>query len=169
LTDDVFLRDVTDEDLPILFEQQLDPEATRMAAFPARDREAFNTHWTKILADDGLVKKTIMAGGEVAGNMGSWVHDGKRQVGYWIGKSFWGRGIATRALAAFIDIVADRPLHAYVAKHNLGSVRVLEKCGFRLVWEGEGLPFEGRPVQEYLFELHAPSVPFDAEDSAATP
>ncbi|MFN8426694.1 MAG: GNAT family N-acetyltransferase [Anaerolineales bacterium] len=30
-----------------------------------------------------------------AGSIGSWDMEGKREVGYWIGKEFWGKGIAT--------------------------------------------------------------------------
>ena len=44
LTDSVLLRDVEEDDLPVFFEHQLDPEATRMAAFSARDRKAFLAH-----------------------------------------------------------------------------------------------------------------------------
>jgi RimJ/RimL family protein N-acetyltransferase len=51
-------------------------------------------------------------------------------VGYWVGREFWGRGIATRALAAFLDEVSERPIYAGVADTNLASIRVLEKCGF---------------------------------------
>jgi RimJ/RimL family protein N-acetyltransferase len=126
----VELRDLQGDDLPILFEQQLDPEATAMAAFPARDRETFMAHWTKILADPSVVVRTVVADGDVAGNVVCWKHDGERDVGYWIGKAFWGRGIATRALSAFLREVKERPLHAHVARHNVASRRVLAKCGF---------------------------------------
>ena len=52
------------------------------------------------------------------------------EIGYWLGEPFWGRGIATRALAEFLQVVTERPLRAHVAMHNIGSMRVLEKCGF---------------------------------------
>ncbi len=150
------LRDVVEADIPILFEHQRDPEATRMAAFPARDREAFTAHWQKILADDELTKKTIVFGGQVAGNIGIFERDGKRLVGYWIGREFWGQGLATRALAELLAEFAERPLHAYVATSNLGSIRVLEKCGFTLV--GHETEFDerlGEEIEEALFVLHA--------------
>jgi RimJ/RimL family protein N-acetyltransferase len=125
------LRDVAETDVPIFFEHQLDPEATRMADFPARDAEAFNAHWERILRDDTLTKKTIVYEGQVAGNVVSWVdQDGKRLVGYWVGKEFWGKGLATKALGELLEEVTVRPLYAYVAKTNVGSIRVLEKCGF---------------------------------------
>lgn len=69
----------------------------------------------------------------VAGNIGSWVQDGKREVGYWLGQAFWGRGIATATLAAFLHLVTERPLYAWVAAHNSASLRVLKKCGFHVI------------------------------------
>ncbi|MDQ3862658.1 MAG: GNAT family N-acetyltransferase [Actinomycetota bacterium] len=86
LAGNVLLRGVEQADLPVFFEQQLDPEATRMAGFPARDRESFMAHWNKILGDESVVKKTILFEGEVAGNIVSFVHSGEREVGYWIGR-----------------------------------------------------------------------------------
>jgi RimJ/RimL family protein N-acetyltransferase len=130
---EVRLRNIEPSDLSIFYEQQLDADATRMAAFPARDRASFDAHWeTNILGNPDAITQTILVDGEVAGNIGSWRQDGVRLVGYWIGKEYWGKGVATRALAAFLNLVTDRPIHADVAKHNVGSIRVLEKCGFSL-------------------------------------
>ena len=126
----VVLREVVDADLPIFFAHQRDPESTRMAAFPARDHDAFFAHWAKIRRDPANIIKTIVFEGEVAGNIGSWPAGDKRLLAYWIGREFWGRGIATAALAAFILEVKHRPLHAFVVKHNIGSIRVLQKSGF---------------------------------------
>ena len=135
---EVRLRNIEPNDLPIFYEQQLDPDAARMAEFPARDRASFDAHWeTNILGNPDAITQTILFDGEVAGNIGSWPQDGLRLVGYWIGKEYWGKGVATRALAAFLRLVTDRPLHAHVAKHNVGSIRVLEKCGFGLEQTGE--------------------------------
>src|SRR5215210_9459270 len=116
MSNEVRLRNVEPNDLPIFYEQQLDADATRMAAFPPRDRAAFDAHWaTKILGNPAAVKQTILVDGQVAGNIGSWPQDGVRLVGYWIGKEHWGKGVATRALAAFLHLVTERPLHAHVA------------------------------------------------------
>ena len=71
-----------------------------MVAFRSRDRAAFDQHWAKLLADDSLLKKTVIVDGEVAGNIGSWTAEGKREVGCWIDHAFWGRGVATEALSA---------------------------------------------------------------------
>jgi len=126
------LRNVEADDLPLFFEHQRDPIAVAMVAFRSRDRAAFDQHWAKLLADDSLLKKTVIVDGEVAGNIGSWTAEGKREVGYWIDRAFWGRGVATEALSAFLCLEQTRPLHAGVAKHNVASIRVLQKCGFKL-------------------------------------
>jgi hypothetical protein len=47
----VTLREVTQEDLPIFFELLVDADATRMAAFPSRDRDAFMAHWARIMSN----------------------------------------------------------------------------------------------------------------------
>src|SRR4051794_4054931 len=130
----IVLRDVTDADLPIFFAQQLDHEATTMAAFPARDHDAFMEHWRlRVLGEPTAAVQTIEADGQVAGNVVSWADGERRLIGYWLGKEFWGRGIATAALAAFLEQLATRPLYAHVAHANHGSIRVLEKCGFKRV------------------------------------
>ena len=131
MSSEVRLRKVEPADLPVFYQHQLDADATRMAGFAPRDRAAFDAHWaTNILGNPSAITRTILVGDLVAGNIGSWLQGGDRLVGYWIGKEHWGKGVATRALAAFLHVVTERPLHAHVASHNLGSIRVLEKCGF---------------------------------------
>jgi RimJ/RimL family protein N-acetyltransferase len=128
---EVTIRAVREDDLPILFEHQRDPEATAMAAFPPRDRKAFMAHWRKILSDPACIARTIELDGAVAGNIGSFEFKGHREVGYWIDRTLWGRGVATRALERFLrEAETGRPLFAGVIPHNVGSIRVLEKCGF---------------------------------------
>jgi RimJ/RimL family protein N-acetyltransferase len=154
MTNHMQLRDVLEADLPIFFEQQMDPEATEMAAFASRNREAFMAHWTRIMADDSIVIKTILFHGSVAGNIVCFDQLGEREVGYWLGKEYWGKGIATQALAEFLKAVDTRPLYAHVAKHNAASRRVLEKCGFTI--SGEDSFFSqmlGKNVEEYILML----------------
>jgi RimJ/RimL family protein N-acetyltransferase len=125
---------VIESDLPIFFEHQRDPEGARMAAFTPRNREAFVAHWTtKVLGAETGIVKTVLVDGKVAGNVMSFEHAGRREVGYWIGREFWGRGVATAALKRFLDYDRTRPLYAGVVTHNVGSIRVLEKCGFSKV------------------------------------
>jgi RimJ/RimL family protein N-acetyltransferase len=146
---EVVLRDVVADDVPVLFEHQRDPEAAAMAAFRSRDREAHSAHWEKILADEAVVAKAIVADGVLVGSVVTWPNGPDREVGYWIDRAHWGRGIATAALSGFLELVTQRPLTAYVAAHNKGSIRVLEKCGFVPAGEPvtgedgvEGIPME---------------------------
>lgn len=129
------IRPVTEDDFRILFDQQNDPAANAMAAFAARDWVAFQSHWQKILADPTVVARAILDNGRVAGNVGVWGPPEERLVGYWIGREYWGKGIGTRGLTLVLDELAERPLFAHVAKTNVGSVRVLEKCGFTVIRE----------------------------------
>lgn len=153
-TSDIRLRDVIEGDLPIFFEHQREPDANQMAAFPPRARDAFMTHWAKILGDDSVTIKAILFSGQVAGNIVSWERDRKRLVGYWIGKDYWGKGVASKALAIFLGLVKARPLYAHVTKDNIASIRVLEKCGFTICANETGTidaPSDG--IEELVFKL----------------
>ena len=126
MTSDVLLRDVNDGDLPIFFEQQQDPAANRMAAFTAKDpadRAAFTAKWAKILGDESITKRTILFGGQVAGSVSTFVApwSGKLEVTYWIGRSYWGKGIATGALKAFLTVDPSRALHARQSAPGAGG------------------------------------------------
>lgn len=152
----VRLRPVYEQDLPILFEYQNDPEANAMAAFPARDLLAFQEHWRKIFQDESVVAMSIVVDDCVVGNVGCWSQDKKRMIGYWIGKKFWGKGIASEMLSQFLKIVLDRPLFASVAKHNVASSRVLEKCGFLLCSEAtDTLKNSHDGIEEMFYVLDA--------------
>jgi len=137
VADTVTLRPVEAADLPIFFEHQRDPAGIAMAGVGGRDRAAFDEHWANILADDAGRIRTIVAGGEVVGYVLSFERDGRREVGYWIGRDHWGRGVATAALMAFLGEDEARPLYAGVLPANAGSLRVLEKCGFAVVGEDD--------------------------------
>lgn len=126
----VVLREVSEQDVQTFYENQLDSEAIRIAAFPARGRETHFSHWRKTLTDKTVCARTVLFEGDIAGYVVSWPENDERKVGYWIGRGFWGKGIATNALSQFLRIDPTRPILGYVIKDNLGSIRVLEKCGF---------------------------------------
>lgn len=155
MASELTLREVQEGDLPIFFEQQLDPEASRMAAFPSRAREAFMAHWTKSMAEKTSVLKTIIFDGQVAGNIVYWEQSGECKIGYWVGKEYWGKGIASAALSQFLGLVKVRPLYARVAKHNIASVRVLEKCGFTVSGEDKFCEADGNEGEEFVMRLGA--------------
>lgn len=156
----VQLRDVEADDLPLFFEHQRDPIAVALVGFRSRDRAAFDEHWAKLLANEACLKKTIVVASAVsadssskqvvAGNIGSWTSDGKREIGYWLDRALWGRGIATEAVSAFLGVERTRPLYAGVATHNAASIRVLQKCGFTLLGPEEAAPGEAEPSHVLL-------------------
>lgn len=158
MEDQLLLREVVPDDLPIFFEHQLDPEANTMAAFTSKDpsdRDAFMAHWHKILSDVTTINQTILFNGQVAGSVSSYEDEGKPEVTYWLGKEYWGKGIATRALKEFLaHHNPARPIYARTAKDNLGSRRVLEKCGFKIIAASKGFAnARGQEIDELLLEL----------------
>jgi RimJ/RimL family protein N-acetyltransferase len=166
MTTNLFLRDVVEDDLPIFFEHESDPDAVYMAAFTAKDptdREAFTAHWSRILADPTVIIKSIVCDGQVVGHVLSFEESSKPEVSYWIGQAHWGQGIATWALSAFLaQVDTRRPMRARVAKDSLGSIRVLGKCGFMVAGEARGLAnARGAEIDELVFELAA-----DASDGS---
>lgn len=56
------------------------------------------------------------------------------EIGYWLAEPFWGKGIATGAVAAIVPLAFEYfdiiRLQAGVFASNPASMRVLEKCGF---------------------------------------
>ena len=147
------LREVTDEDVDIFFEHQRDPDSNAMAAVAAREYDAHVAHWAKNRSHETTVLRTIDVAGEVAGHAVSWIgDDGRRLVGYWLDRDFWGRGIASAALRQLIDEIQERPLFAHVAQHNRASQRVLEKSGFEVASEGSILVAD-EEILEFVYKL----------------
>ena len=133
---DVTLRPVEDADLDALFEFMRDPESVWMAAFTAEnpdDRAAFDVHWRKIRANPETTNRVIVADGRVVGSIAAFVMEGDTEITYWLDRSVWGQGVATRAVALLLDEVTVRPLYARAASDNAGSLRVLTKAGFEKV------------------------------------
>ena len=141
MTDELRLRDVAEEDLEVFLAHEHDPENVRRSHFPPRERERFMTHWReRVLGDPTGLVQTVEVDGRVAGNVVAWWGGDRRFLGYVLGREFWGRGIGTRAVAAFLELERNRPLHADPYVGNEGSVRLLEKLGFERrgsEWNGE--------------------------------
>ncbi|WP_240135841.1 GNAT family N-acetyltransferase [Streptomyces sp. MUM 178J] len=153
---EISLREVRAEDLDLFFEQMQDPEAARMAAFmpegPA-DRARFDAHWARVLAS-GDVNRTVLADGAPVGHAAVYGPEEEREVTYWIGRDHWGRGVATAALRALLELVPERPLRARAAADNTGSLQVLEKCGFRVTGKDRGFAHaRGKEIDEYVLTL----------------
>lgn len=127
------LRPIEPDDLPLIFEFQVNAESNQMAFTRPRAAEDFAAHWDKILADPSVIVRAIVVDESLVGSISCFESDGQQNVGYWIGKQFWGRGIATQSLILLLEEVPLRPLYSRVAVNNIGSTRVLQKCGFQEV------------------------------------
>ncbi|MEV0157073.1 GNAT family N-acetyltransferase [Micromonospora sp. NPDC050686] len=159
MTSEVRLRPVRDDDLPVFFAHEQDPQANWMAAFgPAdpADRAAFDAHWKRILADQRIIARTVTAGGQVVGHVNAFPVSDRTEVSYWIDPARWGRGYATAALAALLRELPQRPVYARAAKDNAASLAVLRKCGFAVVGEDSGYANgRGAEVEEWVLRLPA--------------
>lgn len=154
---EVVLREVQDSDLPVFYRQTNDPEAARMAAFTPEDpadRASFDAHWERIRSSADTLTRTVLADGAVAGSAAVYGHPGSREVTYWIDRAYWGRGVATAALRELLAQVPERPLYARAAADNAGSLRVLEKCGFRESARARGYAnARGEEIEEVVLLL----------------
>jgi RimJ/RimL family protein N-acetyltransferase len=153
----VSLRPVEDRDLDAIYRQTTDPESIRMAAFTAEnqtDRGAFLERMTRLRADTSVSVRVIDVDGEVAGTIGSFRIDDQPEVTYWVDRAHWGKGIASAALQIVLDEIAERPVYARAASDNLGSIRVLEKAGFRRVDVDRGFAAgRGEEIEETILRL----------------
>lgn len=153
----VTLREIRDTDLEVFYTHQLEKEAVHMAAFTKEDpsdRQQFDDHWQKIRGDENIILRTILVNGEVAGHIAQFEMFGEPEVSYWIGQDFWGKGVATQALRQFLEIVPIRPLFARAASDNVGSMRVLEKCGFSKTGTDKGFAnARGKEIEETIYQL----------------
>jgi RimJ/RimL family protein N-acetyltransferase len=128
----VELRPMLDADKAGIFAFQSDPASCRMAVVNARDQAGFDAFWAKVTSDPAIVSRSIYVDGTLAGSMSVFTMEGERMLGYWIDRGWWGRGVASRAVEAFLADVKERPIVAHVADSNVGSIKVLERNGFVL-------------------------------------
>lgn len=136
----VTLRELVESDLPIFFEHQNDKGAEEMVGLPSRARDDFFDHWHKVMANDTINLRTILFEEQIAGYLCSFIKEAdEREVGYQLGRDFWGKGIATQALQLFLPLIPYRPLFGVTPSHNIGSQKVLTRSGFVLLDEHEGL------------------------------
>lgn len=153
----ISLRDVRDSDLPTFWEHLSDPAAQHVAAVTRQyhyDKGHFDSHWARIRANPEVLMRTVIADDEVVGHASVYGPPDEREVTYWIGKEHWGRGIATAALRALIELDRTRPLFAHAAADNAGSIRTLEKCGFVITGHGTGFAqARGGEIDEVLLTL----------------
>jgi RimJ/RimL family protein N-acetyltransferase len=153
----ITLRPFADSDLDALFTWESDPRAVRMAAFTRADpsdRGAFDAHYERVRSNPSNTLLAIDDDGEFVGTIGSFTLDGEREVTYWIAPARWGRGLASQALRAFLELESTRPLRGRVAGHNVASAKVLARAGFVEVGTDTGFAQGvGAEVVERIFRL----------------
>jgi len=151
------LRPIEEADLDQIFELMRDPESVRMAAFTAEDpsdRRAFDAHMAKIFASSTNRTRVIICDSRLVGTIASYESDGATEVTYWIDRRYWGQGIATRALSLLLEEIPVRPIRARAASDNAGSLRVLQKAGFRpIATEMSFAPGRAAEIEETILEL----------------
>ncbi|MBX3109156.1 MAG: GNAT family N-acetyltransferase [Fimbriimonadaceae bacterium] len=138
------------------FEFESDKEAVWMAAFAtvANDREEFMQMWRRRIENPGVTHLTVLVDGEVAGGILAYGEPGSRHIGYWIGREYWGQGVATAAVAGLLELMQERPVFATCAADNTGSRRVLERNGFRFThMETHHAKARNAPVEEAFYRL----------------
>ena len=153
----VSLRPLEDRDLDTIYRQVTDPESVRMAAFTAEDqtdRPAFLERMSRVRADASASNRIIEVDGVIAGTIASFRIDDQLEVTYWIDRTQWGKGIASAALQILLAETSERPLYARAASDNVGSLRVLEKAGFRRVGVNRDFaPGRGEEIEETILRL----------------
>jgi RimJ/RimL family protein N-acetyltransferase len=153
----VTLTKTEKDDLHAFFEFQLDEEANYLAAFTAKDpsdKTAYMEKYTKFLTDPTIHTRTIKVNGVIAGSVAKFEMEGDAEITYWIGRSFWGQGVATNALEAFLKMEQTRPIYGRVAFDNYGSQKVLEKCGFVKTGTDKGFANARQAeIEEYIYKL----------------
>jgi len=161
----VRLRSVERDDLPRMYQMQLDPESNRLAVTIPRSAEAFDAHWDDALRDPSVTAKAILLGDAMVGYVACFGRDGRANVGYWVSRGHWGKGIASQALELLLLEVPARPLCAHVATSNGASLRVLQNCGF-VVERVQVSPASDRypECEEAVLVLNNVSAPCGSDD-----
>lgn len=153
----VKIRPTEKSDLGVLFQFQLDQEANYLAAFTPQNQAteaAYIEKFTRFLHDPTIHMQTIMVDETIAGSIAKFEMKGEAEITYWIGRSFWGKGIATTALQNFLGIENARPILGRVAFDNFGSQKVLEKCGFIKIGTDKGFANARQAeIEEFIYKL----------------
>ncbi len=151
------LRQTEKPDLELFCQFQLDKEANYLAAFTSKDptdKEAYFEKFTKLLNDPTINMQTILVEETIAGSIAKFEIEGDPEITFWIDRTFWAKGIATTALKKFLTIENTRPILGRVAFDNLGSQKVLEKCGFVKIGTDKGFAnARNIEIEEFIYKL----------------
>lgn len=152
-TERILFRSWRDDDAETLYRYASDPEVGPRAGWPPHKsveesleiiRTIFHSDhiWAIVLKNAGG-DACVPSGGEPIGCMGYMVHgesninigENDAEVGYWVARPYWNRGICSEALRLLIDycfnVKGFHTLWADFFPDNPASGKVMEKCGFR--------------------------------------
>lgn len=137
-------------DLDRIMELFLDKDITDLTGItlsknPKKITRNFERKWLEKTIKNYRLKKpttynlAILFDGIYVGNIGTHKIDYENsslEIGYWIGKKYWGNGIASKALKLFIKELEEKfkpkRIVGYAFTFNPASKRVMEKCGFKI-------------------------------------
>jgi [ribosomal protein S5]-alanine N-acetyltransferase len=148
------------------------PDSTRYVSWPTHtklnDTRTFLKYarnaWMRGLDYSFAVR--LKGSNRLVGACGFLNDGGKIQLGYVYGPTHWGKGYATEAAQALVQILVNQPIQkigSFVDVDNKASIRVLEKCGFRVeavVKDWWRFPNQNNQVKDcVLFEFPVNSKP----------
>jgi len=166
-TERLMLRELVEVDAPALFEYYREPEFTKFISFDTHTSIEPTKRFIAWTSDIYGQKDGIRWGiqlkeaNQLIGTTG--LHFWKRdlrcaEVGYHVGRPFWGSGFATEVLGALVDFGFHRMnLNRVEGRHNAGndvSGHVLEKVGFKKegIWREREIK-DGKFVDVVQFSL----------------
>lgn len=153
----ISIRKSIESDLEVFYLNQADEEANYMAAFTPQnpyDKEAYLKKWKGLMDVDSVHMQSILLDEVVVGCVVKFVMGDDADITYALDKKHWGKGITTQAVKLFLEVEKTRPLFGRVANDNLGSNRILQKCGFKKI--GDNIDFanaRGKEIKEYIYRL----------------
>lgn len=156
------LRPLQLSDAGALHQWMSDAEVMRYWSTPPHSDEAITIRWVDesvaAMHDGTGLEFVVVDREQLVGRVGLFNAD---NIGYFFGRSYWGRGYATEALHAFIDFVFEHrgiaEIHADIDPRNIASLRLLERLGFvRTGFAERTLEVNGEWCDSVYLKLSAP-------------
>jgi ribosomal-protein-alanine N-acetyltransferase len=170
------MRPFVEDDVEALWPSVSDPEFPKMMTWPVHvdrdDTRAYIREMAEDIKQNRGVAWAIEHEGRAIGSIGldalTWqvgaVRCDRAELGFWVARAWWGKGIVTEAAHAVVKFAFDTiGLHKVTVGcfvDNLASKRVIEKVGFRFVGRSEDDVWRDGAWHGHLrYELTAPEWP----------
>jgi ribosomal-protein-alanine N-acetyltransferase len=165
--DIVYLRELTEDDVPAWFERASDRESAVLAGDPVPESIEMGFHWLQRhrerFRQQASIRWAIVPTGSTdsVGTVGLTITskaERRAELGIVIGRAYWGKGIGTSAAHLATDYafrtLGLAEIQAEVLQRNLASRRLLEKVGFQLLRSIPGDPHSDTDFEDcYLYIL----------------